>query len=95
MSRSPLTLQNLDRLNASGGKDVYLTSKNDITTDPSWLRGVTPDASGKTKDAISAVIIVNDKGEGVVDAFYMYFFAYNAGGSIITGNDLGERPCPS
>jgi len=88
---SPLTLDNLNELNSPN--TTYLTSKVDITTNPSWLRGVKPDASGKTNNAVSAVIIVNDKGNGNVDAFYMYFYAYNWGGIVLEqnlGNHVGD-----
>lgn len=76
---NPLTLDNLNSLNALGGLNVYLTSKDDIATHPLWLNGVSPDEIGKTNGATSAVIIVNDHGDGKVDAFYMYFYAYNRG----------------
>ncbi|KAL9024471.1 MAG: hypothetical protein Q9196_006494, partial [Gyalolechia fulgens] len=80
---APLTLDNLDSLNAKNGTDVYLTSVDDITTAPSWLNGVKPDDSHQTKGAISAAIIVNDRGQGNLDAFYMYFTAYNWGGILL------------
>ncbi|GME27523.1 Vacuolar protein sorting-associated protein 62 [Neofusicoccum parvum] len=86
---SPLDLNNLDSLN-SFGDDVYLTSKEDITTNPAWLGGVKPDCSGKTNDAVAAAVIVNDKGNGTVDAFYMYFYAYNWGG-VVLGMNLGNH----
>ena len=73
-----LNLENLDSLNAlgtAGGQGVYLTSVDDVTTNPAWLNGITPDGSGKTNNATSAVIIVIDHGSGRVDAFYMYFYA--------------------
>ncbi|KAF2202175.1 hypothetical protein GQ43DRAFT_6208 [Delitschia confertaspora ATCC 74209] len=91
-SPNPLDLNNLNSL----GADVYLTSKDDITKNPAWLTGVKPDASGKTNDAVSAAVIVNDKGNGVVDAFYMYFFAYDWGGTVLGitelnfGNHVGD-----
>jgi hypothetical protein len=74
---SPLTLDNLDSLNALGGKSIYLTSIDDTTSSPQprWLNGVTPDSSGKTDGAVTCAIIVNDYGNGTVDAFYMYFYA--------------------
>ena len=88
VSRAPslLTLNNLNELNSYGS--VYLTSKVDITTNPAWLNGIKPDTSGKTNNAISCAIIVNDHGSGNVDAFYMYFYAFNWGG-VVLGQQLG------
>ena len=86
---NPLTLNNLDSLNAAGA-NVYLTSVDDITTKPAWLKGVKPDASGKTNGATSAAIIVNDHGSGNVDAFYMYFYAFNYGPPVL-GQDVDDH----
>jgi hypothetical protein len=74
---TPLTLNNLDSLNALGGTSVYLTSIDDTTSNPQpeWLKGVVPDSTGKTDGAVSCSIIVNDYGNGTVDAYYMYFYA--------------------
>jgi len=85
---SPLNVNNLDQL----GGDVYLTSNDDITTNPGWLKGNKPDGSGKTSGITSAVI-VNDKGNGNVDAFYMYFYSYNWGGLVLglSGLNFGKR----
>jgi hypothetical protein len=92
---SPLTLDNLDALNTYGknGMNVYLTSNLDVTKSPKWLNGVVPDSSGKTDDAVSAAIIVNDRGAGKVDAYYMYFYAYNMGNTVLfqeLGNHIGD-----
>ncbi|KAI9675047.1 MAG: hypothetical protein M1817_001453 [Caeruleum heppii] len=91
---SPLTLDNLDSLNALGGKDVYLTVSTvyDPSADPqpAWLEGVAPDATGKINGAVPCAVIVNDKGNGVVDAFYMYFWAWNRGPKIF-GQDIGDH----
>ena len=87
---SPLTLDNLDSLNKLGGTEVYLTSNDDITTNPAWLNGVCPNEEGRTPGAVSACIIVNDKGNGHVDAFYLYFYAYNQG-NVIFGKELGDH----
>lgn len=87
---TPLTLDNIDSLNANKGSDVYLTSIDDITQDPAWLNGVKPDESHATNGAVGAAIIVNDHGNGNVDAFYMYFNAYNWGGRFL-GQDVDDH----
>ena len=87
---NPLTLNNLASLNSLGGTSVYLTSLDDITKNPAWLKGVKPDGSGKTNGAISCAIIVNDHGAGNVDAFYMYFYAYNQGNTVF-GQEIGDH----
>ncbi len=88
----PLTLENLHSLNDYGndGMNVYLTSIADVTEGPKWLEGVAPDSHGKTRNAISAAIITNDKGNGRVDAFYMYFYAYNLGNTVLF-HELGDH----
>ncbi|KAH9868722.1 hypothetical protein J1614_007794 [Plenodomus biglobosus] len=75
----PLTPSNLNQMAA----DVFLTSNDDVTKDPAWIRGVKPDGGGSTGDAVTAAVIIVDKGEGVVDVFYMYFYAYNYGGEVL------------
>ena len=90
---SPLTLENLASLNALGDKNVYLTSVDDVTTNPAWLNGVKPDGSGKTEGAVSCAVIVTDRGDGRVDVFYMYFTAYNEGPPVLgqsVGNHVGD-----
>lgn len=72
---SPLTLDNLDALNALGGADIFLTSKEGIRALPAWFQGVRPNADGKTEEAISSAIVVTERGDGIVDAFYFYFHA--------------------
>lgn len=80
----PLTSSNLDQM----GSDVWLTSNDDVTKDPTWIKGTKPNGQGKTEGATTAAIIVNDKGNGNVDAFYMYFYAYNYGGEVLGWNKL-------
>jgi hypothetical protein len=91
----PLTQDNVNQL----GSDVYLTSNDDVTKDPNWIKGTRPDGNGKTNNAVTAAVIVNDKGNGNVDAFYMYFYAYNYGGEVLGWNKLNfgtnHRPLTS
>lgn len=69
----PLTLNNLNALNALGGSAVYLTAMDGVTKtpQPSWVFGVTPDTQGRTEGAVSCAVVVNDHGGGLVDVFYM------------------------
>jgi hypothetical protein len=78
---SPLTLANLNSLNGegNGGVNVYLTSKEGIQALPSWLHGITPGPSHQTDGGTTCAIITVDKGNGMLDAFYFYFYAYNQG----------------
>lgn len=91
---SPLTLDNLASLNAFGGKDtIYLTSVDDVTQNPTWLNGVKPDGNGKTNGATTCAVIINDRGSGNVDAYYMYFYANNQGNTVLgqeVGNHVGD-----
>ncbi|KAL8692849.1 MAG: hypothetical protein Q9218_002199 [Villophora microphyllina] len=87
---NPLTLDNLASLNNLGGANVYLTSVDDVTTNPPWLKGVKPDSNGKTNGATSCAVIVNDHGSGNVDAYYMYFYAFNQGNTVF-GQEIGDH----
>ncbi|KAG6110047.1 hypothetical protein E4U13_005562 [Claviceps humidiphila] len=69
-----LTLDNLALLNGLNGT-VALTSKDDVTTLPSWLMGDVPDETGRTANATACVVILVDKGQHEVDAFYFYFYS--------------------
>jgi hypothetical protein len=88
----PLTRDNLHEM----GPDVYLTSNDDVTKDPEWIKGTKPDSNGKTNGATTAAVVVYDKGNGNVDAFYFYFYAYNYGGEVLGwdklnfGNHVGD-----
>ncbi|KAI9645269.1 hypothetical protein NHQ30_006004 [Ciborinia camelliae] len=87
---SPLNLESLALLN-SWGPDVYLTSTVDVTTSPAYLNGVVPSSTtGRTQNAISCSVILSDHGNGLVDVFYMYFYAYNRGNTVF-GQELGDH----
>ena len=91
---TPLTLDNLNLLNDLGGDSIYLTSIENVIKFPKFLNGKKPDTKTlQTKDAISCVIICVDKGEGILDAFYIYFYTFNEGPTGLghrVGNHLGD-----
>ncbi|OJJ34138.1 hypothetical protein ASPWEDRAFT_52428 [Aspergillus wentii DTO 134E9] len=92
---SPMTLDNLDKLNNLGNTSVYLTSKEGIDADPqpAWFHGTTPDEKGQTNNAVSCAIITRDHANGTLDAFYFYFYAYNEGNTVLGmefGNHIGD-----
>jgi hypothetical protein len=85
------TLSNLSQLNSVGHCNVngssqcyiYLTSRDDVPVSPpspDWLYGVLPNSvTGETVGAKSAVVVVVDHGNGLVDGFYFYFYPFNLG----------------
>lgn len=89
--RGALNLSNLDLLNSFGfqGLDVYLTSKIDITTLPSWLRGTPPSSTGLTSSTSAAIIAV-PRTNTTIDVFYTYFYSYNRGATVL-GHELGDH----
>lgn len=89
---SPLTLDNLNQLNAFNGSEVYLTSSEGIEAQPSWFNGIMPDASGKVNGGTTCAVVIADKGNGTTDVFYFYFYAYNEGNTVDTVGEisLGE-----
>ena len=89
---SPLTLDNLDSLNALAGTDAYLTSNEGIAAQPQWFQGVKPSADGSTPGAFSSVVITVSKPGNILDAFYFYFYAYNQGTRLFgLGDPLGNH----
>ncbi|OQE90801.1 hypothetical protein PENNAL_c0011G02772 [Penicillium nalgiovense] len=89
---SPLTLNNLDMLNSMGNTSVYLTSLEGIEADPepAWFQGIRPDSQGRTENGTASIIVIADRGNGIVDAFYFYFYAFNKGGTVL-GLEFGDH----
>lgn len=92
---SPLNEYNIDTLNAYGksGRNVYLTSKVDITADPPYLFGVPPNTHFQTPNSATATIIITSHSPSVMDAYYFYFYAYNQGNTVLKhelGNHVGD-----
>ncbi|KAL2836104.1 hypothetical protein BJY01DRAFT_238421 [Aspergillus pseudoustus] len=73
---SPITLDNLDQLNALGNESVYLSSQEgiDANPQPSWFNGASIGENGQSHD-VSSIVVVHDRGGGEIDAFYFYFYS--------------------
>ena len=109
MLQTALNLTNLNRLNHyNKGRYVFLTSKDNPADHPSWLSGEenipegSEDADGeepasetpsKGHSKAPAVLIVVEKGDGIVDAFWFFFYSFNRGNSVFNirwGNHVGD-----
>ena len=75
-----VTLLNISSL----ASDVFLTSKDDVTTQPSWITNAvaTPDSTGLST-APATIVLVNKPGD-ILDAFFFYFYSFNHGGKAST-----------
>lgn len=81
---SPLSLDNLNSLNANnGGSDVYLTSNTGIRSLPTWFRGTRPAADATIGGTRASVIVTVEKPDNTLDAFYFYFYTYNQGNWVL------------
>lgn len=92
---SPLSLNNLDALNLLGNNSIYLTATDYINANdnPAWTKGTIPSPSGETEGATSCAIIINQHNDTDTDVFYMYFYAFNYGGTALginLGNHVGD-----
>lgn len=75
---------------------LYLTANSDFDSDPDWITGIDNKPNlinGEIKDAPATLIIV-DKGNGWVDAFWFYFYSFNLGPFVMGqgpyGNHVGD-----
>lgn len=82
--------------NLPAKRNLFLTSNEDFDKDPEWITGYKNKPSlvnGEIKDAPATLIVV-DKGNGWVDAFWFYFYSFNLGpfvmGSGPYGNHVGD-----
>lgn len=92
----PLQIQDLERIKDhtdAGFDDIYLTALTDFDSDPEWITGVNniPDLeTGRIADAPATLIVV-DKGDGWVDAFWFYFYSFNLGPFVMGGGPYGNH----
>ena len=90
------------------GRHVFLTSNDNVEDHPEWLRGeknipaAPPPSSQGFKDATEktqggrsdapAILVVVNKGHGIVDAFWFFFYSFNLGNVVVLrfGNHVGD-----
>ncbi|KAH3682660.1 hypothetical protein WICPIJ_006374 [Wickerhamomyces pijperi] len=89
------TIDKMAQFTGKNSSKLLLTTLED-TNDPEWLTGESniPNLStGKIKDA-PAVLVVVDKGNGWVDAYWFYFYSFNLGPFVMGvgpyGNHFGD-----
>ncbi|CCE82753.1 Piso0_002497 [Millerozyma farinosa CBS 7064] len=93
---TPDELQITDLPKLPRSPDIYLTSNSDFDKDPKWITGAhnVPSLIDGKIDKAPASLIVVDKGNGWVDAFWFYFYSFNLGpfvmGSGPYGNHVGD-----
>ncbi|ODQ78602.1 hypothetical protein BABINDRAFT_162803 [Babjeviella inositovora NRRL Y-12698] len=80
----------------NGEDDIFFKSHSDFDGDPAWITGVhnQPDVNdGRLEDAPATVLVV-DKGNGWVDAYWFYFYSFNLGPFVMGhgpyGNHVGD-----
>ena len=76
-----LDLDNLELLNKYGDQ-IALTSDDDPTSHPSWLLGEAPDSTGRIRNSTACFVILVERGQSELDAFYFYFYSYNEGANV-------------
>lgn len=73
--------------------DIYMTANSDFDADPEWITGSknSPDLNnGEIRDAPATLLIV-DKGNGWVDAFWFYFYSFNLGPFVMGNGPYGNH----
>ena len=74
--------------------EVFLASLDDFDKDPKWLLGHLPEYGTGYNSKAPAILIVVDKGNGWVDAFWFFFYPFNHGPFIMGhgpwGNHVGD-----
>lgn len=75
-------------------KNLFMTANEEFANDPDWLVGHRPEyGTGLVKEG-PALLLISDKGNGWVDAFWFYFYPFNWGPYIMGygpwGNHIGD-----
>ncbi|CAF3491548.1 unnamed protein product [Fusarium graminearum] len=80
-----LDLDNLAILNdvpVHGDQVVALTSNDNVTNLPSWLLGEAPDDTGRIANSTPCIVLLVERSQRDVDAYFFYFYSYDQGANI-------------
>jgi hypothetical protein len=80
-----VSLKTVNTFNSS----TYLTSYDNVETNPAWLTSTYGKPNAKGYSAAPATIIAVEK-NGFVDVFYFYFYSYNHG-SLVLGSRVDNH----
>ncbi|KAI5965907.1 VPS62 [Candida pseudojiufengensis] len=93
-TETDMNIEKLAQLKHS--KKLYLTSNTNFDDDPDWITGIKNKPNlinGEIKNAPATLIVV-DKGNGWVDAYWFYFYSFNLGPFVMGqgpyGNHVGD-----
>ncbi|CDK29297.1 unnamed protein product [Kuraishia capsulata CBS 1993] len=96
---SPLKLQQLEELDkhiVDYDTAIFMTADSDFDKDPEWITGkhnIPNVYDGAIEDAPATLIVV-DKGNGWVDAYWFFFYSFNLGPFVMGcgpyGNHVGD-----
>lgn len=92
-----LDLDNLGILNEYGDEVGLTADESAVLEHPDWLLGEKPDADGRVHNATPCAVILVEKDERELDAFYFFFYSYDEGPNItqvlkpLDGLVSGER----
>lgn len=82
------------KLQGQRTRSLYFSSRDNVDSKSKWLMGHRPDYGTGYISKAPAVLIVIDKGNGWVDAYWFYFYAFNLGpyitGTGTWGSHLGD-----
>ncbi|SMN18083.1 similar to Saccharomyces cerevisiae YGR141W VPS62 Vacuolar protein sorting (VPS) protein required for cytoplasm to vacuole targeting of proteins [Maudiozyma saulgeensis] len=86
--------KNNDGSQITDSADLYMTTNEDFSKNPDWLIGHRPEYGTGLVRKSPAVLLISDKGNGWVDAFWFYFYPFNWGPYIMGygpwGNHIGD-----
>uniref|UniRef100_A0A060SXM1 ARAD1A05192p n=1 Tax=Blastobotrys adeninivorans TaxID=409370 RepID=A0A060SXM1_BLAAD len=88
-----LGIEDLENFANYSVESLYLTALQDFDSDPDWITGRrnVPDIETGRISRAPATCIVVEKDNGIVDAFWFYFYSFNLGPFVMGGGPYGNH----